>query len=458
MDTPSLNQPVFKAAQDSPQGPSKDSAKNSDVITLGCRLNAYESEVIKGHIKDVGLKDTIIVNSCAVTQEAVRTTRRTIRKAKRERPDAHIVVTGCAAQIDPDSFAKMDEVSRVIGNHEKMLAPTFDPDTLIEGAKIKVNDIMSVTQTAPQLIIGGNRVLEKTQSRTRAFLQVQNGCDHRCTFCIIPFGRGQARSVPAGEVIAHVKDLVRQGYKEVVLTGVDISSWGRDLPGSPPLGNLVKRVLKLVPDLPRLRLSSIDPAEIDKDLFDVLTTNSRMVPYLHLSLQAGDNLILKRMKRRHSREEAIDLCTRLKAARPEISFGADMIAGFPTETDTMFENSRRIISDIGIAWLHVFPFSPRMGTPAAKMPALDGTVIKERAKALREAGELQRAQHIRARIGDIDIALFEEAGSEAPALGRLADFTLVKVDNPPKAGSLARVKLTGYEDKYALGVIVEGLS
>ncbi len=446
MDTPTLNQPVFETA--------KESSKNSDVITLGCRLNAYESEVIKGHMRDTGIKNTVVINSCAVTQEAVRTTRRAIRKAKRERPDAHIVVTGCAAQIDPESFAEMAEVSRVIGNHEKMLAPTFDPETLFEGAKIKVNDIASITQTAPQMISGGNRVLEKSQSRTRAFLQVQNGCDHRCTFCIIPFGRGQARSVPAGEVIAHVKDLVRQGYKEVVLTGVDISSWGADLPGNPPLGNLVKRVLKLVPDLPRLRLSSIDPAEIDDDLFEALTTEHRMVPYLHLSLQAGDNLILKRMKRRHTREAAIALCTRLRAARPEISFGADMIAGFPTETQAMFENSYNIISEIGIAWLHVFPFSPRIGTPAAKMPAIDGGVIKQRAKAMREAGERQRAQHLKSRIGDSDTALFEEASADKTPLGRLGDFTLVKVDNPPKAGSLAKVKLTGYEGKHALGVIL----
>jgi len=446
MDTPTLNQPVFETA--------KESSKNSDVITLGCRLNAYESEVIKGHMRDTGIKNTVVINSCAVTQEAVRTTRRAIRKVKRERPDAHIVVTGCAAQIDPESFAEMAEVSRVIGNHEKMLAPTFDPETLFEGAKIKVNDIASITQTAPQMISGGNRVLEKSQSRTRAFLQVQNGCDHRCTFCIIPFGRGQARSVPAGEVIAHVKDLVRQGYKEVVLTGVDISSWGADLPGNPPLGNLVKRVLKLVPDLPRLRLSSIDPAEIDDDLFEALTTEHRMVPYLHLSLQAGDNLILKRMKRRHTREAAIALCTRLRAARPEISFGADMIAGFPTETQAMFENSYNIISEIGIAWLHVFPFSPRIGTPAAKMPAIDGGVIKQRAKAMREAGERQRAQHLKSRIGDSDTALFEEASADKTPLGRLGDFTLVKVDNPPKAGSLAKVKLTGYEGKHALGVIL----
>jgi len=308
---------------------------------------------------------------------------------------------------------------------------------------------MSVKENAPQLISGGNRTIEKSQSRTRAFLQVQNGCDHRCTFCIIPYGRGQARSTPAGEVVSHVKNLVRQGYKEVVLTGVDLSSWGGDLPGTPPLGDLVRRVLKLVPDLPRLRLSSIDPAEIDAALFESLTTEPRMTPYLHLSLQAGDNMILKRMKRRHSREDAIALCDSLKRARPDMTFGADIIAGFPTETDEMFENSRNIISKINIPWLHVFPYSAREGTPAAKIPPIDGTTIKARAKILRQEGGLLKAAHIQARIGDTDLALFEETG-----LGRLPDFTLVKVDNPPKAGSLAQIKITALDDNQALGVLV----
>jgi len=294
---------------------------------------------------------------------------------------------------------------------------------LFSGARIKVNDIMSVRETAPQLISGGNRPDEKSQNRTRAFLQVQNGCDHRCTFCIIPYGRGVARSVPAGAVVAHVKSLVSQGYGEVVLTGVDLSSWGQDLPGSPPLGDLVRRVLKLVPDLKRLRLSSIDPAEIDEALFEALTTNPRMTPYLHLSLQAGDDMILKRMKRRHSRQNALDLCNRIKSARPEFTFGADMIAGFPTEDEAMFENSRTIISQIGIHWLHVFPFSAREGTPAAKMPPVKGDVI----------------------VGE---ALFEDTG-----LGRLADFTLVKIDTPPPGGTFAKVRLTGYDGENALGIL-----
>ena len=393
---------------------SKQMHKDAEIITLGCRLNAYESDVMRGHARDAGLKNTVIVNTCAVTNEAVRGSRYAIRKAKKDNPEAHIVVTGCAAQIDPKTFAAMPEVDRVIGNAEKMISANFETETLLGGSPIKVNDIMLVKKNAPQLINGANRTAEKSQSRTRAFLQVQNGCDHRCTFCIIPYGRGQARSTPAGEVVAHVKDLVKQGYNEVVLTGVDLSSWGGDLPGMPPLGDLVRRVLKLVPDLPRLRLSSIDPAEIDPALFEALTTNERMTPYLHLSLQAGDNMILKRMKRRHNREDAVHLCQRLRAARPEFTFGADLIAGFPTETEEMFENSRSIISEIGIPWLHVFPYSAREGTPAAKIPPLDGPTIKKRAKILREEGARVKAAHLKSRIGQHDMALFEETG-----LGRL---------------------------------------
>ena len=428
---------------------SKQMHKDAEIITLGCRLNAYESDVMRGHARDAGLKNTVIVNTCAVTNEAVRGSRYAIRKAKKDNPEAHIVVTGCAAQIDPKSFAAMPEVDRVIGNAEKMISANFETETLLGGSPIKVNDIMLVKENAPQLINGANRTAEKSQSRTRAFLQVQNGCDHRCTFCIIPYGRGQARSTPAGEVVAHVKDLVKQGYNEVVLTGVDLSSWGGDLPGMPPLGDLVRRVLILVPDLPRLRLSSIDPAEIDPALFEALTTNERMTPYLHLSLQAGDNMILKRMKRRHNREDAVHLCQRLRAARPEFTFGADLIAGFPTETEEMFENSRSIISEIGIPWLHVFPYSAREGTPAAKIPPLDGPTIKKRAKILREEGARVKAAHLKSRIGQHDMALFEETG-----LGRLPDFTLVKLDNPPKAGSLARVKINASDNEQALGVLV----
>jgi len=431
------------------KAPNKEAEKSAQIITLGCRLNAYESDVMRGHARDAQLTNAVIINTCAVTNEAVRSSRYAIRKAKKDNPGSNIIVTGCAAQIDPQGFSDMAEVDRVIGNSEKMMAANFEPDMLFSGAPIKVNDIMAVTETAPQLISGGNRTLEKSQSRTRAFLQVQNGCDHRCTFCIIPYGRGQARSTPAGEVVAHVKDLVKQGYKEVVLTGVDLSSWGTDLPGQPPLGGLVRRILKLVPNLQRLRLSSIDPAEIDPALFTALTTDPRMTPYLHLSLQAGDNMILKRMKRRHSREDAIALCQSLRKDRPEFTFGADIIAGFPTETDEMFENSRSIIAEIGIPWLHVFPYSARQGTSAAQMPPIDGAIIKTRAKTLRNEGARLKATHLKSRIGDQDIALFEETG-----LGRLPDFTVVKLDNPPKAGSLAKVEIISSNEDHALGVLI----
>ena len=417
------------------------------VVTLGCRLNAYESDVIAANARDAGQGPAVIINTCAVTNDAVAESRRQVRKAARENPAAKIIVTGCAAQIDPAMFARMTEVDQVLGNHEKMNPMSFGPDAPSE--RIRVNDIMSIRETAPQFMGSENAPLFKSQSRSRAFLQVQNGCDHRCTFCIIPYGRGNSRSVPAGEIVGSVKSLVRQGYNEVVLTGVDLSSWGSDLPGSPPLGDLVRRVLKLVPDLPRLRLSSIDPAEVDEVLFEMLTTDQRMSPYLHLSLQSGDDMILKRMKRRHSRQDVIDLCQRLKQARPDFTFGADVIAGFPTETDEMFENSLTIISEISIPWLHVFPFSARAGTPAAKIPPIDGTVIKARAKTLREAGDQAKAQHLKARIGSEDTALFEETG-----FGRLPDFSRIKVDNPASAASLARIRITNANEDYLMGQII----
>ena len=407
--------------------------------------------MIAGHARDMELTDAVVINTCAVTGEAVRQSRQAVRKARKKNPEAQIIVTGCAAQIDPKAFAAMPEVDRVIGNVEKMLAGTFAPEALANSEPILVNDIMAVTETAPQLIMGGNRLLEKLQDRTRAFLQVQNGCDHRCTFCVIPYGRGNARSVPAGEVVAHVRDLVRQGYGEVVLTGVDLSSWGGDLPGQPPLGDLVRRVLKLVPELARLRLSSIDPAEVDEALFEALTTERRMMPYLHISLQAGDDMILKRMKRRHLRADVLSLCQRLKAVRPEITFGADMIAGFPTETEEMFENGKSIISEVGISWLHVFPYSPREGTPAANMPPVNGKIIKARAKALREEGARILNAHLERRIGDEDKALFEADGT-----GRLSDFTRVKVDNPLEAGQFAWVQLTAHDGERMIGKLING--
>ena len=411
-----------------------------EVITLGCRLNASEGDTVAGIARDDGLTDAVIINTCAVTNDAVAESRRRIRKARRERPGAQVIVTGCAAQIDPGAFAAMPEVDRVVGNHDKML-----PGTFAGSEPIRVNDIMAVRESAPQFMGSANSP-ERAQSRTRAFLQVQNGCDHRCTFCIIPYGRGNSRSVPAGEVVSHVRSLVRQGFREVVLTGVDLSSWGGDLPGSPPLGDLVRRILKLVPELARLRLSSIDPAEVDPVLFELLVSEPRVTPYLHLSLQAGEDMILKRMKRRHSRADAVELCARLKARRPEITIGADIIAGFPTETDAMFENTLGIVSEIGIPWLHVFPYSAREGTPAARIPPVDGNVVKARAKALREAGAEARRLHLASRTGDVDTALFEETG-----LGRLPDFSLIRVDNPPPAGSLAPVRVLGSDDQQLSG-------
>ncbi|MGB3401385.1 MAG: tRNA (N(6)-L-threonylcarbamoyladenosine(37)-C(2))-methylthiotransferase MtaB, partial [Microcoleaceae cyanobacterium] len=375
-----------------------------EIITLGCRLNASESDAMVALARDDGLENAVIINTCAVTNEAVAESRRRVRKARRDRPGATVIVTGCAAQIDPDAFAALPEVDQVLGNHDKMQPGVFAPEHFGPSSeRIRVNDIMTVRDSAPQFL-GSANASERAQSRTRAFLQVQNGCDHRCTFCIIPYGRGNARSVPAGEVVGHVRNLVRQGYREVVLTGVDLSSWGGDLPGAPPLGDLVRRILKLVPELPRLRFSSIDPAEVDPVLFELIVSEPRIMPYLHLALQAGDDMILKRMKRRHSRDDVIMLCASLRERRPDITFGADMIAGFPTEDDILFENSLRIVSDIGIPWLHVFPYSARAGTPAAKIPPVDGNIVKVRAKRLRAEGLAVRAAHLVSRIGDRDTA------------------------------------------------------
>lgn len=419
-----------------------------DVITLGCRLNASESDAMAALARDDGLRNAVIINTCAVTNDAVAESRRRVRKAKRDRPGATIIVTGCAAQIDPKAFAAMPEVDQVLGNHDKMLPGAFLDHHFGEGSeRIRVNDIMAVRDSAPQFM-GSENSAEKAQSRTRAFLQVQNGCDHRCTFCIIPYGRGNARSVPAGEVVNHVRSLVRQGYREVVLTGVDLSSWGGDLPGSPPLGDLVRRVLKLVPELDRLRLSSIDPAEVDPVLFELIVSEPRMTPYLHLSLQAGDDMILKRMKRRHTRQQVVELCASLRARRPDITFGADIIAGFPTETDAMFDNSLSIVSEIGIPWLHVFPYSARAGTPAAKIPPVDGNIVKARSKQLRDAGANAKAAHLQSKVGETDVALFEETGQ-----GRLSDFSLIRVDNPPPAGSLVEITVIGATDDYLTGIL-----
>lgn len=407
----------------------------SQVITLGCRLNSYESEVMRGHAENAGLDGAIIVNTCAVTAEAVRTARQTIRRAAKDNPDAPIIVTGCAAQIDAQMFAEMSEVERVIGNHEKMQADTWKPVDLLGGTeKVRVNDIMSVKETAGHLIDG-------MEGRARAYVQVQNGCDHRCTFCIIPYGRGNSRSVPAGDVVRMVQRLVETGHHEIVLTGVDLTSWGSDLPGQPELGNLVQRVLKLVPDLQQLRISSIDAIEMDEALFDVIS-DPRIAPFMHLSLQHGDNLMLKRMKRRHSREQAIELATRLRSLRPDIALGADIIAGFPTETEAAFENSLKLIDDCNIAFLHAFPYSPRPGTPAARMPQLDKSLIKERAARLRAAGQAALAKHLEHHIGkEADILV------ERDQTGRLPDFTPVILEQASaEAGRPIRGRIIGHDN------------
>jgi len=399
---------------------------------------------MRNHALAAGLEGAVIINTCAVTNAAVATARNTIRKAAKDNPDAAIIVTGCAAQIDPDMFGDMPEVTRVIGNHEKMQAETWHPASLLSGTeKVRVNDIMSVTETAGHLIEG-------MEGRARAYVQVQNGCDHRCTFCIIPYGRGNSRSVPAGEVVEQVKSLVATGHHEVVLTGVDLTSWGSDLPGTPPLGNLVQRILKLVPDLRQLRLSSIDAIEIDEALEDAVTGEARIAPYLHLSLQHGDNMMLKRMKRRHSREEAVGLAQRLKAKRPEIAFGADLIAGFPTETEEAFENSLSLVEDCNIAFLHAFPYSPRPGTPAARMPQVEGGVIKARAARLRAAGEAALARHLDTHIGHRADVLVERGTS-----ARLPDFTPVTLDRDTQelAGRTAAVELVSHDGKTLKGVL-----
>lgn len=410
--------------------------------TLGCRLNAYETEAMKELSQQVGLSDAVVINTCAVTSEAVRKARQEIRKLRRENPDAKLIVTGCAAQIGPDSFAVMDEVDAVIGNTEKMQPETWRgmaADFIGSTEAVQVDDIMSVTETAGHLIDGFG-------TRSRAYVQVQNGCDHRCTFCIIPYGRGNSRSVPAGVVVDQIKRLVERGYNEVVLTGVDLTSWGADLPAEPKLGDLVMRILKLVPDLPRLRISSIDSIEVDENLMLAIATEPRLMPHLHLSLQHGDDLILKRMKRRHLRDDAIAFATQARALRPDMTFGADIIAGFPTETDAHFENSLALVRECDLTWLHVFPYSPRPGTPAARMPQVDGPTIKSRAARLREAGQAQVAAHLNAQIGRTHSVLMEN-----PRMGRTEQFTEVQFDQDHREGTLIRTQITAVQDGRLVG-------
>ena len=451
-----------------------------DIVTFGCRLNAYESEVIRREAQAAGVTDTVVVNTCAVTVEAVRQSRQTVRRIKRERPHAHIVVTGCAAQIEPKSFADMPEVALVLGNEEKLSAKTWretpwretpwreapwretpgreTPGREISCAtgrehrravmrapfgvpaeeKIKVNDIMAVRETAAHLIDG-------FEDRARAFVQVQNGCDHRCTFCIIPYGRGNSRSVPMGEVVGQVRRLCERGYREVVLTGVDLTGYGSNLPGAPRLGILVRQILKHVPELARLRLSSIDSVEADRDLLDALANESRLMPHLHLSLQSGDDLILKRMKRRHRRADAIAFCKELRRRRPDVVFGADMIAGFPTETEDMFARSLDLVDACALTHLHVFPFSPRPGTPAARMPQVASKVVKERARRLREKGEAALKDHLEAQIGSTCRVL-----TVSPDRGHSEQFIPVRLNVPAAAGLILDAAIAGHDGRQLL--------
>ncbi|MEO1292918.1 MAG: tRNA (N(6)-L-threonylcarbamoyladenosine(37)-C(2))-methylthiotransferase MtaB [Pseudomonadota bacterium] len=435
------------------------------VETFGCRLNAYESEAMAELGEAVGLENAVVVNTCAVTGEAVRQARQRIRRLRRDNPGATLVVTGCAAQTEPETFAAMPEVDLVIGNLEKMRSETwaeiaagtaspieatgstvvaeparplpFDP---AQSEKIRVDDIMAATETAGHLIDGFG-------TRARAYVQVQNGCDHRCTFCIIPFGRGNSRSVPAGVVVEQIRRLVDRGYREVVLTGVDITSWGADLPGRPPLGDLVQRILRLVPDLPRLRLSSIDSVEADAALIDAVASDARLMPHLHLSLQAGDDMILKRMKRRHLRDDAIRFCEEMRRARPGIVYGADLIAGFPTETDAMFENTLRLVEECGLTYLHVFPFSARQGTPAARMPKVAPQAVTARATELRHLGAARHQAYLTALVGTGQHVLMEKATE-----GRTETFARVTLDAEQPVGEIVPAQIRSAEGTTAKAV------
>ena len=407
-----------------------------DIVTFGCRLNVYESAIIRAQATAAGLSDAVIVNTCAVTAEAERQARQTIRRLRRERPDARIIVTGCAAQIDPARFAAMPEIDQVIGNIEKLSAASY-------GAapnRVAVADIMAVRETASHLVEGFD-------GHSRAFLQVQQGCDHRCTFCVIPYGRGNSRSLPLGAIVEQARSIVAAGYREIVLSGVDITAFGSDLPGRPTLGQLVRRLLALVPDLPRLRLSSLDPVEIDDELWRLIAEEERLMPHLHLSLQSGDDLVLKRMKRRHSRADALAACRRARALRPGIALGADLIAGFPTESDAMFANTLDLVAECGLTHLHVFPYSARAGTPASRMPQLPGPVIRARAAALRAAGTARQRQWLAGQIGSLVSVLVERDGA-----GRSEHYARVELAPKGIPGTLIAARITGAGDDSLLGV------
>lgn len=419
------------------------------IITFGCRLNTYESEVIKSLTHAAGLENAIIINTCAVTSEAERQARQTIRKLRREHPEAKIIVTGCSAQVNAESYTKMTEVDAVVGNDDKMKIDTYTNLKAPNHERLTVNDIMAVKETALHLVSGFD-------GKTRAFVQVQNGCNHRCTFCIIPYGRGNSRSVAIGEIVEQLRTLVDAGYHEIAFTGVDITAYGEDLPGTPTLGQMIRRVLALVPNLKRLRLSSLDPVEIDADLWELIATEPRLMPHLHMSLQAGDNMILKRMKRRHLREDAIEFCKRARNLRPDVAFGADLIAGFPTETEEMFENSLRIVDECDLTYLHVFPYSPRPGTPASKMPQLQGPVIKERAARLRKKGE-QAEQKFYDRLIEKELSILVESFENGTIKGKTDHFAPVIIKNIPLGLSIppiTRVKIQKNELTHLTGILL----
>lgn len=406
------------------------------VITFGCRLNTYESEVMRNHAQLQELNNAIIINTCAVTNEAERQARQAIRKAKRENPNAFIIVTGCSAQINPDTYGTMPEVDRVLGNHEKMDFKSFQPQGI---TKVHVQDIMTVKETAHHLISG-------MEERVRAFIQIQNGCDHRCTFCTIPFGRGNNRSVPIGEIARQVELLNEQGCPEIVFTGVDITDYGKDLPGSPSLGHMMRRVFNHTPTLQRLRLSSVDPSELDEEAFYLISSESRIMPHIHISLQAGDDMILKRMKRRHLRTDVIDFCKKMRQARPDVVFGADIIAGFPTETEDMFANTIRLLEECDITFLHVFPYSAKKGTPAARMPQVSPTIIKNRAQQLRALGIHQQRKYFHSRVNHIETLLLE-----TPLKGHTNYYAPVRLPQPYEGKALIQAKITGYTDTHLIG-------
>ena len=415
----------------------------NQVITLGCRLNTYESKVIEDLATQAGLVNKVFINTCAVTAEAERQARQTIRKIARENPDVEIIVTGCSAQINPAQYQAMVEVSKVIGNEEKMQLNTYMNLQITD--RVVVSDIMEVKETAAHLVAGFD-------GKARAFVQVQNGCDHRCTFCTIPFGRGNSRSVAIGEIVGQIRKLLENGYQEIVFTGVDITAYGADLPGAPSLGQMMRRVLALVPELKRLRLSSLDPVEIDEDLWRLIGEEPRLMPHLHLSLQAGDNMILKRMKRRHLREDAIAFSNRAKALRPDVVFGADLIAGFPTETAEMFANSLRIVKECDLTYLHVFPYSSRPGTPAARMPQLKSDVIKERARQLRIVGEEAQLRTFKSFEGQTVNVLVEESESNV-IKGKTDHFAPIQIQGNAGIASVISVKIAMSTDKYLIGQI-----